>query len=480
MALSDILQLVQAVRTARGTSTTTQQNVSPEQTQAMINQMLTGNNGVAQIIASHRSSGLRSSSGSQSAVENLMAKAAAQAALASSSQTVKQSGAASAKEAAWLAGLGAATPILKPIIAPAWDKAVESGKEWGSQLWDGWDKTKDAPVDTSSFDAMSSAFDTYGSMGDNASLVADTADYSSYASDAANAMSSAWDAFGSMGGAAAGGMIVNTGTRAPRQVAYTQSVSDVLSAMAAPNNAAQQGAVAATDAGGDGMSPGAGYNPTPMQNLQMAAQVIAKQLMNPNPLAILALAPNLAKQRGKDAAANMAEDVAAHPDLANMLAAFNAQGSQGAMGAEGGVSQAAINAFNQYGTSGGEGGNSAMGAVGGFGDASGGAAGPGSATSTAASGGMITASVDDLIKLIRSEDKGEKKDKESGGMQHCAVGGTVVGDSTPKGVDGVQVALDGGEFVIPAKVVDSVGRDFFDQLIGKFGYGKRTVTGRPM
>ena len=67
----------------------------------------------------------------------------------------------------------------------------------------------------------------------------------------------------------------------------------------------------------------------------------------------------------------------------------------------------------------------------------------------------------------------------SAGTSTAARGGKVEGDSKP-GVDDSLVALDGGEYVIPADVVATLGVDKFDQLLSTFGYKPRRVKGVPI
>ena len=54
-----------------------------------------------------------------------------------------------------------------------------------------------------------------------------------------------------------------------------------------------------------------------------------------------------------------------------------------------------------------------------------------------------------------------------------------MGDNKP-GVDDTMMALDGGEYVIPADVTAAIGADKFDQLLSAFGYKPRRVKGVPI
>jgi hypothetical protein len=450
-----------AIQTARGSkeTTTRSQNVSAEQAQAMMAQQLAGNGGLRDIIAAHRSTGLRSSSGQQASVENLMAKIATNAALASTNQTdTKQvAGVTRGNEAKYLSAIAA----LYPAGKKAWDAA--------SDYFDTSSGAADFSAEVSP--DMVAAYDTWGTLGTSG---ADEA-VSFWAEPSAD-MVSAFDMWGTLGssgvaedvgssiieGAARGGLITNTGAsqapQAPVRIRVTPTLSNYSDGSRSFGN---YGAAAPSNVTPDGFVPGfPEYTPF-APTLQQFIGNLAKAAVNPvaknvamdapvTPFTVLNYFLAVAKLNDKDSAKNKADQFEAafknemqfkheNPDYAMPVEAEQAVNNADVsnIGYTNAGAGAGYTGGGPGASIGGGWGNS-----GGFGPADSGASGD-SGTSTAAKGG------------------------------------SVAGDSKP-GVDDSLVALDGGEYVIPADVVSALGVDQFDKLLSAFGYKPRRVKGVPI
>jgi hypothetical protein len=481
--IQDISSLLSAIQAARGTKNTTTRsnNVTPEQAQALMQDMLKSSGGLRDIIASHRSSGLRSSSGQQAAVENLMAKVAAEGAKASSKETVVQQGAGVTRgnEAKILAGLAAATPILKPIVSPLWDAASKKYQDWASSAFGSTDTGADLVGPSAD---QISAFDSFGTLGTSgADYAADAIDYS------APLYSEAFSTWGSLGSsmvedaavdwggsaasdvgtsmfAARGGMVVDAGKMprdvTPRTLRVTPTISNGyepgIGHLGAPANPSY---TAPNE--GDGFGNPGYMTLTPTQVALMAAKAIAKVVQGNLIGAALGIGKDtvdgteanyLAMMQGigkaKRGAPNVGEPVqdaeVMNPDAVLAPVAIMQQEAQAEQAVQNDA-QADSGDGGGNGSGGDGGGFGYFGAVGGFGPAAPGGDGDG--------GG--------------------------GGTATAARGGRVSGDSKP-GVDDSLVALDGGEYVIPADVVATLGVDKFDQLLSTFGYKPRRVKGVPI
>lgn len=516
--MSDFTDLLNTLSSLKGRSVTTSQNVSPEATQALLNNLIANqSNGIGAILAAHRSSGLRGSSNSSDAITTLLAKAAAQAQLASSSTTQKQSGIMSGNEAKILGLAGMAYPYAKPLVSPLVDAAKQKVTDWASQLY-GTDQTaisnnlSDVGVNTMQSGAPVSMFGDSGGADIASSALMDQGISGSSASEAGGWMNSVGDFFsnlfgGTSSGAASGGLVINNGkvkTNSGIPVIDSGSINSDIGTSTAATVTANPSAV------GSSLTPAQhdAINAAALGVMgKMAVQGIQGNVLG----AILGMA------RGINNLNNMAVAFEGDNAVAKGAKARQAQidALQANMTPLSPAEIAAIVANPQdiavsSADASGAGGNtsSAIGAVGGFGAADSGASGS-SGTSTAAcggkinkaaKGGMVTLSEDALLKLIQSsskqeegqEDKMMKKDAgdkqdgcDMGGMKgkecnKAAVGGSVVGDNNP-GKDDRWVQLDGGEFVIPAKVVAAIGREPFDNLLAKFGFPTgRNVTGVPI
>lgn len=447
-----------AIQTARGSkeTTTRSQNVSPEQAQAMMAQQLAGSGGLRDIIASHRSTGLRSSSGQQASVENLMAKIATNAALASTNQTdTKQvTGITRGNEAKYLSAIAA----LYPAGKKAWDAA--------SDYFDTSSGAADFSTEVSP--DMVAAYDTWGTLGTSG---ADEA--ASFWTEPSADMISAFGNWGTLGtslaeevgtsiveGAARGGLIVNTGASQAPQERVRIRVTPTLSngRDGSPTNF---GSVTPSNVAPDGFVPGfPEYSPF-APTVQQAIGNLAKAAVNPvaknvamdvpvTPVALFKYFINVAKLNAKDSAKNKADQFEAafknemqfkheNPDYAMPVDAEQAVNN---------VDVSNIGYTNAGAGAGYTGGGPGASIGGGWGN----------------SGGFGPA------------DSGASG---SAGTATAAKGGSVAGDSKP-GVDDSLVALDGGEYVIPADVVSALGVDQFDKLLSAFGYKPRRVKGVPI
>lgn len=456
--ISSIPTMLNAIQTARGSkeTTTRSQNVSPEQAQAMMAQQLAGSGGLRDIIASHRSTGLRSSSGQQASVENLMAKIATNAAIASTNQTdTKQvAGVTRGNEAKYLSAIAA----LYPAGKRAWDAA--------SDYFDTSSGAADFSAEVSP--DMVAAYDTWGTLGTSG---ADEA-VSFWAEPSAD-MISAFGNWGTLGtslaeevgtsiveGAARGGLITNTGASQTPQERVRIRVTPTLSngRDGSPTNF---GSATPSNVTPDGSVPGfPEYTPF-APTLQQFIGNLAKAAVNPvaknvamgapvTPFSVLNFFLAVAKLNAKDSAKNKADQFEAafknemqfkheNPDYAMPVEAEQAVNNADVSNI-GYTNTGADTGYTDDGPGANIGGG--WGNSGGFGPADSGASGD-SGTSTAAKGG------------------------------------SVAGDSKP-GVDDSLVALDGGEYVIPADVVSALGVDQFDKLLSAFGYKPRRVKGVPI
>ncbi len=486
--IQDISSLLSAIQAARGTKNTTTRsnNVTPEQAQALMQDMLKSSGGLRDIIASHRSSGLRSSSGQQAAVENLMAKVAAEGAKASSKETTVQQGAGVTRgnEAKILAGLAAATPILKPIVSPLWDAASKKYQDWASGAFGSTDTGADLVGPSAD---QISAFDSFGTLGTSgADYAADAIDYSAplyseaFSTWGSLGSSMAEDAAADWGGSAAadvgtsmfaarGGMVVDAGKMprdtSPRTLRVTPTISNGYEPSSAHLGAPANPSYTAPNEG-DGFGNPGYMTLTPAQVAALALGV-AKDMATMNPMTPLNAARTVNKAvnnnyvalmqgigKAKRGAPNVGEPVqdaeVMNPDavlapvaimqqeaLAEQAVQNAAQAAAGDGGGYGGYFGAPTSAGGTGYGAGGYSGN-----TGGFGPSDSGASG-------------------------------------SAGTSTAARGGKVEGDSKP-GVDDSLVALDGGEYVIPADVVATLGVDKFDQLLSTFGYKPRRVKGVPI
>lgn len=494
--IQDISSLLSAIQAARGTKNTTTRsnNVTPEQAQALMQDMLKSSGGLRDVIASHRSSGLRSSSGQQAAVENLMAKVAAEGAKASSKETTVQQGAGVTRgnEAKILAGLAAATPILKPIVSPLWDAASKKYQDWASSAFGSTDTGADLVGPSAD---QISAFDSFGTLGTSgADYAADAIDYSAplyseaFSTWGSLGSSLAEDAAVDWGGSAAadvgtsmfaarGGMVVDAGKMprdtSPRTIRVTPTISNGyepgIGHLGAPANPSY---TAPNE--GDGFGNPGYMTLTPAQ-VTVLGVGLAKDMATANPFVVFNAARTQARfvdqnylemmqgiGKAKRGAPNVGEPVqdaeVMNPDavLAPVAIMQQAQADAAAQTAVQNANEEALAYFGYNGapqgwqqadgtTTSGYGyspSTPSPGAVGGFGPAGGGADG-------------------------------------GGGTGTAARGGKVEGDSKP-GVDDSLVALDGGEYVIPADVVATLGVDKFDQLLSTFGYKPRRVKGVPI
>lgn len=461
--------LLNAIQTARGSkeTTTRSQNVSPEQAQAMMAQQLAGSGGLRDIIASHRSTGLRSSSGQQAAVENLMAKIATNAALASTNQTdTKQvAGVTRGNEAKYLSAIAA----LYPAGKKAWDAASDYFDTSGAA----------ADFSTEVSPDMVAAYDTWGTLGTSG---ADEA--ASFWAEPSADMISAFGNWGTLGtslaeevgtsiveGAARGGLIINTGASSAPQERVRIRVTPTLSngRDGSPTNF---GSVTPSNVAPDGFVPGfPEYSPF-APTVQQFIGNLAEAAVNPavkgavtdapvTPFAVFKYFINVAKLNAKDSAKNKADQFEAafknemqfkheNPDYAMPVEA-----EQGAVNVSPAAIASAVAAANADAAAAGVNfgytpSNTAPS------DSSGGSGNAGDAGGYGGFGGA-----------------------PSGMGATAAKGGSVAGDSKP-GVDDSLVALDGGEYVIPADVVSALGVDQFDKLLSAFGYKPRRVKGVPI
>lgn len=482
--IQDLSAIMNAIQAARGTkqTVTRSNNVTPEQAQALMQDLLKSSGGVRDIIASHRSSGLRSSSGQQAAIENLMAKVAAEGAKASSRETqeTRNAGVTRGSEAKILAGLAAATPILKPIVSPLWDAASKKYQDWAAEAFSSGDTGADLVGPSTD---QITAFDTFGTLGTSGA-----ADYSTDLIDmTAPLYADAFSTWGSLGsslsdeaidsastelgtsmfaGAARGGMIVDAGkSRAPvipRTLRVTPTISNGyepgvghLGAPANPSYTAPNE--------GDGFGNPGYMTLTPTQVAALALGV-AKDMATMNPMTPINAARTVSKavnnnyvemmqgigkaKRGapevgapiQDAAVMNPDAILAPVAIMNQIAAENQaqvtvqNAAQDALGYFGYTAPTGIPSYSPATVSPGD--------SGGFGPSDSGAS-------------------------------------DSAGTATAAKGGRVLGDNNP-GVDDTMMALDGGEYVIPADVTAAIGADKFDQLLSAFGYKPRRVKGVPI
>lgn len=458
--IGGLAAFLNAIQTARGSkeTTTRSQNVSPEQAQAMMAQQLAGSGGLRDIIASHRSTGLRSSSGQQASVENLMAKIATNAALASTNQTdTKQvAGVTRGNEAKYLSAIAA----LYPAGKKAWDAA--------SDYFDTSSGAADFSAEVSP--DMVAAYDTWGTLGTSG---ADEA--ASFWAEPSADMVSAFGNWGTLGtslaeeagtsiveGAARGGLITNTGASQTPQERVRIRVTPTLSNYSDGSRSfGNYGSANPSNVAPDGFVPGyPEYTPFQVTVPQFLGNLVeaavkpaAKNaaLNTPvTPFTVLNLFLDTGKRNAKDVAKNKADQFEAafknemqfkheNPDYAMPVEAEQAVNNVDVSN----VGYTNAGAGAGY-TGGGPGASigGGWGNTGGFGPSDSGASGD-SGTSTAAKGG------------------------------------SVAGDSKP-GVDDSLVALDGGEYVIPADVVSALGVDQFDKLLSAFGYKPRRVKGVPI
>jgi hypothetical protein len=441
--LTDLLNAVGAI--TGGTQTqTTSNSVSSDKAKTYMNDLISGNGGLASILAAGRGSGWGKSSTAKLASEDLIAKAAAQTAALSSDKTVTTStqGLASNPMVRAASGAGALYSMLggKTGITGYYDKA----KNAITDLLSSDSGATTSAVSDAYNNAFSGALSTAGvgtsglDMGSVGTAIGDAA---SSAGDWLSSVTSDW-------GFASGGYV-------PKKIAGTDSevANQVLQASSGQYSSSNNQAQDTSAPTGHTYSVGSivgGVN-----SLASMGKTIGI-LSAINPVLGLAYAAykgvDLGNKVGKQTAMMGLADESANAidqgmqQAISMALAANQDGlaadntttvGQGNQGGATGSSSNGGGGFSGWGNSG------LAGAMGGFG-----------AADSGASGGY-----------------GGGSDGSSG---TAATGGFVQGDNN-KGVDDRIVKLDGGEFVIPAKVVDAIGVDKFQNLIAQFGFGPRKV-----